>query len=180
MEKNKRRNFALAFEQRRKGIGKMLIKSFKKKLLKILSVQKLVVTLHRFSLQDGAVKKPREHWKNYNRRSSTREREDKAASLSLNRFLCLFNSVLNKKVCWVKRTSGVLFWYNKKSCRKFSKEKLKRQDNNKEEFDPGSGWTLATGVTHASRGAAIVVAIQLVGDRRTGEYHVCTQPITGG
>ena len=23
-----------------------------------------------------------------------------------------------------------------------------------EEFDPGSGWTLATGLTHASRGAA--------------------------
>ncbi len=25
---------------------------------------------------------------------------------------------------------------------------------NNEEFDPGSGWTLATGLTHASRGAA--------------------------
>ena len=25
----------------------------------------------------------------------------------------------------------------------------------KEEFDPGSGWTLATGLTHASRGAAV-------------------------
>lgn len=24
-----------------------------------------------------------------------------------------------------------------------------------EEFDPGSGWTLATGLTHASRGAAL-------------------------
>ena len=29
--------------------------------------------------------------------------------------------------------------------------KLKRYN---EEFDPGSGWTLATGLTHASRGAA--------------------------
>ena len=36
---------------------------------------------------------------------------------------------------------------------------LKTEDNflkifYKEEFDPGSGWTLATGLTHASRGAA--------------------------
>ena len=41
--------------------AKTLIKKFQKKLLKILSVQKLVVTLHRFSLQDGAVKKSREN-----------------------------------------------------------------------------------------------------------------------
>ncbi len=26
-----------------------------------------------------------------------------------------------------------------------------------EEFDPGSGWTLAAGLTHASRGAAFLV-----------------------
>ena len=36
-----------------------------------------------------------------------------------------------------------------------------------EEFDPGSGWTLAAGLTHASRGAARVAI--LGGDRRTGE-----------
>ena len=29
-----------------------------------------------------------------------------------------------------------------------------RNNLNNEEFDPGSGWTLATGLTHASRGAA--------------------------
>ena len=38
---------------------------------------------------------------------------------------------------------------------------------NNEEFDPGSGWTLATGLTHASRGAAQVAIPG--GDRRTGE-----------
>ena len=42
-----------------------------------------------------------------------------------------------------------------------------RNNLNNEEFDPGSGWTLATGLTHASRGAA-GVAIP-AGDRRTGE-----------
>lgn len=35
-----------------------------------------------------------------------------------------------------------------------------------EEFDPGSGWTLAAGLIHASRGAT-GVAIH-AGDRRTG------------
>ena len=37
-----------------------------------------------------------------------------------------------------------------------------------EEFDPGSGWTLAAGLTHASRGAAWGLAITLDGDRRKG------------
>ena len=38
-----------------------------------------------------------------------------------------------------------------------------------EEFDPGSGWTLATGLTHASRGASGGKLASLAGDRRTGE-----------
>ena len=38
-----------------------------------------------------------------------------------------------------------------------------------EEFDPGSGWTLATGLTHASRGAAWLKLASIDGDRRTGE-----------
>ena len=38
-----------------------------------------------------------------------------------------------------------------------------------EEFDPGSGWTLATGLTHASRGAACRLLATDDGDRRTGE-----------
>ena len=37
-----------------------------------------------------------------------------------------------------------------------------------EEFDPGSGWTLAAGLTHASRGAAWGLAITLDGDRGKG------------
>ena len=40
--------------------------------------------------------------------------------------------------------------------------------NYNEEFDPGSGWTLAAGLIHASRGAARRVAILAGGDRRTG------------
>ena len=37
------------------------------------------------------------------------------------------------------------------------------------EFDPGSGWTLATGLTHASRGVTRGKLAFLVDDRRTGE-----------
>lgn len=49
--------------------------------------------------------------------------------------------------------------------------KVNPKDTNKiynynEEFDPGSGWTLAAGLTHASRGAAQVAI--LGGDRRMG------------
>ena len=36
-----------------------------------------------------------------------------------------------------------------------------------EEFDPGSGWTLATGLTHASRG--VTGELAPADDRRTGE-----------
>ena len=35
------------------------------------------------------------------------------------------------------------------------------------EFDPGSGWTLAAGLTHASRGVTLQLAVD--DDRRTGE-----------
>ncbi len=45
--------------------------------------------------------------------------------------------------------------------------KDKKNNFYNEEFDPGSGWTLAGGLTHASRGAAQVAI--LGGDRRTGE-----------
>ena len=45
------------------------------------------------------------------------------------------------------------------------------------EFDPGSGWTLAAGLIHASRGAAQVAI--LGGDRQTGAEHVRNLPITG-
>ena len=42
------------------------------------------------------------------------------------------------------------------------------------EFDPGSGWTLAAGLIHASRGAAQIAI--LGGDRQTGEEHVHNLP----
>ncbi len=38
--------------------------------------------------------------------------------------------------------------------------------NNDEEFDPGSGWTLAAGLTHASRG--VTGELASADDRRTG------------
>ena len=38
-----------------------------------------------------------------------------------------------------------------------------------EEFDPGSGWTLATGLTHASRGVTDEELALIADDRRTGE-----------
>ena len=46
------------------------------------------------------------------------------------------------------------------------------------EFDPGSGWTLAAGLIHASRGAAQIVI--LGGDRQTGAEHVHNLPFGGG
>ena len=49
------------------------------------------------------------------------------------------------------------------------KKKKEKEINNNEEFDPGSGWTLATGLTHASRGAAGMKLASSAGDRRTGE-----------
>ena len=45
------------------------------------------------------------------------------------------------------------------------------------EFDPGSGWTLAAGLIHASRGAAQVAI--LGGDRQTGAEHVRNLPKIG-
>ena len=45
-----------------------------------------------------------------------------------------------------------------------------------EEFDPGSGWTLATGLTHASRGAAMKKACFLqaaTGARVSNAYRTC-------
>ena len=44
------------------------------------------------------------------------------------------------------------------------------------EFDPGSGWTLAAGLIHASRGAARLAIVG--GDRQTGAEHVRNLPKT--
>ena len=45
------------------------------------------------------------------------------------------------------------------------------------EFDPGSGWTLAAGLIHASR-AVTGVAIH-ADERQTGEERVRNLPLTG-
>ena len=55
-----------------------------------------------------------------------------------------------------------------------------RNNLNNEEFDPGSGGTLATGITHASRGASREELGFAGGDRRTGEERVCNLPSRGG
>ena len=60
----------------------------------------------------------------------------------------------------------------------FPRENLVRSNNiYNGEFDPGSGWTLAAGLIHASRGAA-GVAIP-AGDRQTGAEHVRNLPLSG-
>ena len=46
------------------------------------------------------------------------------------------------------------------------------------EFDPGSGWTLAAGLIHASRGAA--GPARDAGDRQTGAEHVRNLPLSEG
>ena len=48
-----------------------------------------------------------------------------------------------------------------------TKENVKELYNG--EFDPGSGWTLATGLTHASRGETTLKLASMGVDRRTGE-----------
>ena len=52
-----------------------------------------------------------------------------------------------------------------------------KQHINNGEFDPGSGWTLAAGLIHASRGAAQVAIPG--GDRQTGAEHVRNLPSSG-
>ena len=49
-----------------------------------------------------------------------------------------------------------------------------RNNLNNEEFDPGSGWTLATGLTHASRGAAQCSNTRVAtGARVSNAYATC-------
>ena len=51
---------------------------------------------------------------------------------------------------------------------------IKRKNSNNEEFDPGSGWTLATGLTHASRGAARCSNTRVAtGARVSNAYATC-------
>ena len=58
----------------------------------------------------------------------------------------------------------------------FERSKGYKNKFNNGEFDPGSGWTLATGLTHASRGAAICSNTKLAtGARVSNAYATCPQ-----
>ena len=60
------------------------------------------------------------------------------------------------------------------------RQNYKNNNYYSEEFDPGSGWTLATGLTHASRGAADRKLAFDAGDRRMGESRVSNLPSARG
>ena len=54
--------------------------------------------------------------------------------------------------------------------------KVKKSNSYNEEFDPGSGWTLAAGLTHASRGAARGSnTLAATGARVRNAYATCPQ-----
>ena len=66
-------------------------------------------------------------------------------------------SILVSRAAMFEETIGI--WIRSINLRRpeQSKKVILRDDEKyfyNEEFDPGSGWTLATGLTHASRGAA--------------------------
>ena len=77
---------------------------------------------------------------------------------------------LNALEHWVKYQKT-----HKNDSSEFSREYLVRvkQFIYNGEFDPGSGWTLAAGLTHASRGTVAIL------DRQTGAEHVRNLPQTG-
>ena len=69
-----------------------------------------------------------------------------------------------------KRNELSIFWFDKDGRPAHREFPFWKEDMiYNEEFDPGSGWTLATGLTHASRGAAWELLAIPDGDRRTGE-----------
>ena len=71
----------------------------------------------------------------------------------------------NKRTFWQTKKTLALVGENLRS--EYFERNIKIFYNG--EFDPGSGWTLATGLTHASRGAACIWLARYDGDRRTGE-----------
>ena len=93
----------------------------------------------------------------------------------------LYLHPLSRRVCWERqkqKTSSLTYWIDSVAGWRKRRPAQKRTDhtrvpehwisfgrwkvlgahapwkNNDEEFDPGSGWTLAAGLTHASRTAA--------------------------
>ena len=139
--------FALAFENERwqRSDGRQAENQKNEKIGKIFCQFKNLSYLCKVF---GPLKRAKQngHWNNCNRRSSTRAKSSSQFTITIS---------INR--------SGI-----ERRCSIIKSEKIKNDINN-EEFDPGSGWTLATGLTHASRGAAGMLAITFAGDRRTGE-----------
>ena len=140
---------------------------------KVLVVQKIVVPLH--PLSKRGEQKERVLWKIYIDRSSTRS-EYLYYYRYLGRKKRTVNLVRSRKQprrIW-KGAFNLIHWIVVlrqiiSGIASLTSDTVEDTNLYNEEFDPGSGWTLATGLTHASRGAAWFVLAQIDGDRRTGE-----------
>ena len=77
---------------------------------------------------------------------------------------CNFAAVFRQRIRWQRTREIWNGWEDRDSvCQTLvlryegdtkTSQKVKENNSYNEEFDPGSGWTLAAGLTHASRGAA--------------------------
>ena len=138
------------------GLRKKLRKKFRKKLE---DVRKTPYLCNRFPLENGSVKKS-DLWRDLHKQySSTRAKLETVSGKTKEPSVLIYigNELLirnpdraNDRLYSARDTVIKRYFYN-------------------EEFDPGSGWTLATGLTHASRGAAWLKLASVDGDRRTGE-----------
>ena len=129
-----------------------------KKCVKCLVVRKKVVPLHPLSLRNGWGTKERVLWKIYIDRSSTRS---ECFLEHLGKRNKPFNSwILDSRSetdnDWIYKASRNECNESLLSIAEWRRRLVKNIEDiiYNEEFDPGSGWTLATGLTHASRGAS--------------------------
>ena len=138
------------------GLRKKLRKKFGKSLEDMLKTPYLC---NRFPLKTEASRKSGLWWDLHKQYSSTRAKLETVSGKQKNRqyLYNIGNELLirnpdraNDRPYPARGTVIKRYFYN-------------------EEFDPGSGWTLATGLTHASRGAAGLKLASTAGDRRTGE-----------
>ena len=135
---------------------KKLRKKFRKNLE---DMRKTPYLCNRFPLENGSVKKS-DLWRDLHKQySSTRAKLETVSGKTKEPSVLIYigNELLIRNP---DRANDRLY-----SARDMV---IKRYFYN-EEFDPGSGWTLATGLTHASRGAAWLKLASVDGDRRTGE-----------
>ena len=128
----------------------------KKKIVKVLVVQEKAIPLHSLS-GSNAVASRIARW------SLTTFHTDKQYNVSLVSF---WNQRLKSKVR-NENTNRQIIWHTYISGQ-YKQNSISYTFNGitdiiyNEEFDPGSGWTLATGLTHASRG----VLKELASDER--------------